>query len=54
VTSGGPAPYLKKNIGIAMLPVENTETGQRIEIDIRGRRVEAEIVPLPFYSRKKK
>jgi aminomethyltransferase len=54
VTSGGPAPSLDKNIGIAMVPAEMAEPGRPIEIEIRTRRVEAETVPMPFYSRKKK
>ncbi len=53
VTSGSPAPFLQKNIGLCMLPVAEGERGRSIEIDIRSRRVEAEIVPTPFYSRKK-
>ena len=53
VTSGSPAPFLKKNIGMAYLPVEFANTGQAIEIDVRGKRVGAQIVSLPFYKRAK-
>jgi aminomethyltransferase len=53
VTSGSPAPFLKKNIGMAYVPVEFANTGQAIEIDVRGKRVGAQIVPLPFYKRAK-
>lgn len=53
VTSGSPAPFLKKNIGLAYLPVEHTAIGTRFEIDVRGRRLAAEIVPTPFYKRAK-
>jgi len=53
VTSGSPAPFLKKNIGMGYVPVEFAATGQRIEIDVRGRLVAAQIVPLPFYKRAK-
>jgi len=53
VTSGSPAPFLKKNIGMAYVPVGFANTGQAIEIDVRGRRVGAQIVPLPFYKRAK-
>jgi glycine cleavage system T protein (aminomethyltransferase) len=53
VTSGSPAPFLKKNIGMAYLPVEFARAGQAIEIDVRGKRVGAQIVPLPFYKRPK-
>ena len=51
VTSGGPAPALDKNIGMCYLPVAQAVPGQKIEIMIRGRGVEAETVPLPFYKR---
>jgi aminomethyltransferase len=51
VTSGTYAPYLKKSIGLAYLPLRFTEPGTLIEIEIRGKRVEAQVVPLPFYKR---
>jgi aminomethyltransferase len=53
VTSGSPAPFLKKNIGMAYVPVESATEGGAIEIDVRGRLVGAQIVPLPFYKRPK-
>ena len=53
VTSGSPAPYLKKNIGMAYVPVAAANIGQEIEIDVRGKLVAARIVALPFYKRAK-
>jgi aminomethyltransferase len=53
VTSGSPAPYLKKNIGLAYIPTEFAREGQEIQIDVRGRTVGAKVVPTPFYKRKK-
>ena len=53
VTSGSPAPFLKKNIGMAYVPVDSASEGGAIEIDVRGRLVGAQIVPLPFYKRSK-
>ena len=53
VTSGSPAPFLKKNIGMGYLPVGYSTAGTSIEIDVRGRLVGAEVVPLPFYKRAK-
>ena len=53
VTSGSPAPFLKKNIGMGYLPVEFANAGRQIEIDVRGKMVGAQIVPLPFYKRAK-
>lgn len=51
VTSGTFAPFLKKNIGLAYLPLALTEPGTRFEIDIRGRAEPAVVVPTPFYKR---
>src|SRR6266850_4812593 len=53
VTSGSPAPYLKKNIGMAYVPIEFASEGQQIQIDVRGRLVSAEIVKTPFYKRER-
>ena len=51
VTSGSPAPFLKKNIGLAYLPVEYANLGQPVQIDVRGRLVGARVCPTPFYKR---
>jgi len=51
VTSGSPAPYLKKNIGFAYVPAEFASAGQEIKIDVRGRLVSAQVVKTPFYKR---
>jgi aminomethyltransferase len=53
VTSGSPAPFLKKNIGLAYVPIEFATTGQEIQIDVRGKLVGAQIVKTPFYKRAK-
>jgi len=53
VTSGSPAPFLKKNIGMAYVPVEFANEGQQIQIDVRGKLVGAAIVKTPFYKRAK-
>jgi aminomethyltransferase len=52
VTSGSPAPYLKKNIGLAFVPVEFANVGQELKINVRGKMLSAEVVPTPFYKRK--
>ena len=54
VTSGSPAPFLKKNIGMAYVPAEFANEGQQIQIDVRGRAVAAAIVKTPFYKRERK
>lgn len=51
VTSGSYAPYLEKNIGLAYLPIAHTEVGTKIQIEIRGKLAEAQVVPTPFYKR---
>jgi aminomethyltransferase len=53
VTSGSPAPYLKKNIGMAYVPTEFANEGQQIQIDVRGKLVGARIVKTPFYKRER-
>ncbi len=53
VTSGSPAPFLKKNIGLAFLPLEFANIGQEIKIDVRGKHLAAEVVATPFYRRQK-
>ena len=53
VTSGSPAPFLKKNIGMGYVPKEFANEGQPIQIDVRGRLVNAQIVKTPFYKRER-
>ena len=53
VTSGSPAPFLKKNIGLAFVPPEFANVGQEIRIDVRGKQLKAQVVPTPFYKRQK-
>jgi aminomethyltransferase len=51
VTSGGPSPTLKKNIGMAYVPAEKNAVSTEIEIGIRGQAVPARIIGMPFYKR---
>jgi len=53
VTSASPAPFLKKNIGLAFVPIEFAKVGQEIKIDVRGKLLSAVIVKTPFYKRQK-
>ena len=53
VTSGSPAPFLKKNIGMAYLPPTTSAAGTGIHIGIRGGQAAARIVQMPFYKRPK-
>lgn len=52
VTSGTQTPFLKKAIGMAYLPIDRTEAGSEFDVDIRGRRARARVVPMPFYKRR--
>ena len=54
VTSGSPAPFLKKNIALAYVPPKFAEVGASINIEIRGQGVKAKVVPTPFYKKPKK
>jgi aminomethyltransferase len=51
VASGTFAPFLRKSIGLAYLPVEHTAVGTEIEVGIRDKRAKAKVVPTPFYKR---
>ncbi|MBI4746533.1 MAG: glycine cleavage system aminomethyltransferase GcvT, partial [Deltaproteobacteria bacterium] len=50
VTSGGQAPSLNKFIGMGYLERPYSSLGTRIEIEIRGKMVEAVVVKRPFYK----
>ncbi len=54
VTSGSPAPFLKKNIALAYVPPEFRAVGTALRVEIRGQGVGAQVVPTPFYKRSKK
>jgi aminomethyltransferase len=54
VTSGSPAPYLKKNIALAYVPLAATAVGTEVDVEVRNNKVRAKVVPTPFYRRPKK
>ena len=51
VTSGTRTPSVGKAIGLAYVPAAGAAPGTEYEVDVRGRRVPARVVPLPFYKR---
>lgn len=54
VTSGSPAPFLKKNIALAYVPVQYAGLDEVVAVEIRGQLVKARVVATPFYKRPKK
>jgi aminomethyltransferase len=50
VTSGNFSPMLERGIALAFVPPA-VDVGDHVVIDIRGRRVGAEVVRLPFWPR---
>ena len=54
VTSGSYAPFLKKNIALAYVPLSHSKLDIVVGIEIRGQSVKAKVVPVPFYKRPKK
>jgi aminomethyltransferase len=49
LTSGGLSPSLNYGIGLAYLPAAHSAIGTKVELELRGRKVPAEVVALPFY-----
>jgi aminomethyltransferase len=54
VTSGSPAPFLKTNIAMALVPAEVAASGSDVLVQVRANQVRAKQAPLPFYKRVKK
>ncbi len=54
VRSGTFSPFFRKSIGLTYLPVKYTDIGTEFEIGIRGKGVQAKVVPTPFYKREYK
>ena len=52
-TSGTHCPFLGYPIGMALVDAAYTEEGAKVEVEVRGRMVEALVVALPFYKRSK-
>ncbi|MBX3423636.1 MAG: glycine cleavage system aminomethyltransferase GcvT [Pirellulaceae bacterium] len=50
VTSGTFSPTLQRPIAMAYVSAELSAVGSMLSVDVRGSRVEAQVVPLPFYK----
>ena len=53
VTSGTMCPFIKRAVAMALVETGSTEEGGGLEIDVRGRRLKAKVVKLPFYKKNK-
>jgi aminomethyltransferase len=51
VTSGTRSPTLGKSIALGYVSIEQTQLDHTVEVEIRGRKVPAKVVSLPFYRR---
>ena len=51
MTSGTQSPSLGMGIGMGFVPTENAKAGNPLEIEIRGKRFPAVIVPKPLYRK---
>ena len=51
VTSGTHCPWLGCAVAMALVDAGYKEPGTALQVDVRGRRVEAEVVKTPFYKR---
>jgi len=51
ITSGTKSPSLGKSIALGYVSFEDSEIGNHVDVNVRGRSVPAKIVPVPFYNR---
>ena len=52
LTSGAPGLTVQKSIGLGYVAPAYATIGQQIQVDIRGKRIAAQVVALPFYKHK--
>ena len=53
-TSGTHCPFIGMPVAMALVDSAHSEIGTEVEAEVRGRKVTAEVVALPFYKRPKK
>jgi aminomethyltransferase len=51
VTTGSFAPTLGKNLALALVEKDVAEIGRTVEVEIRGKKIEARVVAKPFYKK---
>jgi aminomethyltransferase len=54
VTTGTQSPTLKKNVALALIDTKYSQLGQEVDVEIRNKRVKAQVVATPFYKRVRK
>lgn len=54
VTSGSLCPWLDQSLAMGYVAPAFAATGTKLAVDVRGSLLDASVVPLPFYTRKKK
>jgi aminomethyltransferase len=53
VTSGSLCPHLDKSLAMGYVAPQVAAVGSALDVDLRGTKLPATVVPLPFYKRKK-
>ncbi|MBC2004516.1 glycine cleavage system aminomethyltransferase GcvT [Listeria booriae] len=53
VTSGTQSPTLGKNLGLALIDIDYTALDSLVEVEVRNKKLQAKVVPIPFYKRAK-
>lgn len=53
-TSGTFLPFLEGAYAMALVEAESLNVGDGAQVDVRGRKIDCEVVALPFYKREKK
>ncbi len=53
VTSGSLCPWLDKSLAMGYVSPQVASVGSALDVDVRGTKLPATVVPLPFYKRKK-
>jgi len=54
VTTGTRSPSLKRDLGLALVNAEYVEPGTELFVEIRGKKLRAVVIGIPFYKRNRK
>jgi aminomethyltransferase len=50
-TSGTHCPFMQKALAMALVDRQHAVPGTELTVEVRGRRLKAKVIPLPFYKR---